>query len=329
MMELTEANQIRTQLVDRRHRLEHEIGRIGAQPALAHLLEEVDAALARVSAGTFGLCEECQDVIEPDRIAADPLVRFCLDHLPPAEQRALERDLQLAAEIQRGLLPAVRTELPRWDVAYHYRAARIVSGDYCDVIAAPTGDVYFMVGDVSGKGVAASMLMAHMHAMFRALVPSGLPLEALVDRASRVFCESTLPMHYATLVCGKAAPSGDVELCNAGHPPPLLIRRAAIEPVDSTGLPIGMFCGSRVGVTRLTLAPEDALLLYTDGLLDAEDAERCPYGADRLAAVAGRACRVSPQSVLDACISDLARHVGATPYADDVTVMVVARRPLS
>lgn len=319
------APQVRDQLASRRDRLQHEIRRVGAQPALTDLLDEVDAALARVSAGTYGLCETCHDTIEQDRLTADPLVRFCIDHLPPAEQRALERDLQLAAQIQRGLLPPAQLDLGAWDIAHHYTPSRLVSGDYCDVIATPGGDVYFMLGDVSGKGVAASMLMAHLHAMFRALVPTGLPLSTLVERASRVFCESTLPMHYATLVCGRAAPNGDVEVCNAGHPPPLLVTGAGVEQLASTGLPIGMFCGGRFDVARRTLAPGDTLLLYTDGVLDAENVAEVEYGCDRLAAVAARVTRSASAALVDACVADLAAHAAGRPYADDVTIMAVRR----
>lgn len=323
MTELATTVQVREQLTDRRQRLQHEIGRVGAQPTLTGLLKEVDDALARVSAGTFGLCEACHDTIEHDRLAADPLVRFCIEHLPAAEQRALERDLQLAAQIQRGLLPPPAVDFGPWKVAYHYRPARIVSGDYCDLITTPAGDLYFMVGDVSGKGVAASMLMAHLHAMFRTLVPAGLPLDGLMERASRVFCESTLPGHYATLVCGRATAGGDVEICNAGHPPPFVLRGGGIEQVASTGLPMGMFCSGRFGVSRTTLSKDDALLLYSDGVLDAEDGAGVDYGSERLMAVAERACRMPPAELVDACVADLAAHTSGNAYFDDVTVMAI------
>jgi hypothetical protein len=105
--------------------------------------------------------------------------------------------------------------------------------------------LFSAIGDVAGKGVAAAMLMSHLSAMLRTLITVGLPLSDLMERASRVFCESTLPMHYATLVCGRASSSGEIEVCNAGHPPPLLVRADEIERLDATGLPIGMFCSER------------------------------------------------------------------------------------
>jgi sigma-B regulation protein RsbU (phosphoserine phosphatase) len=200
---------LRDQLLERRRRLEQAAVAAGETGQVRNLIQEVDAALARIETGSYGLCQVCHEPIEAERLICDPLSRFCLDHLTPSQQRALEGDLQLAARIQRGLLPDPHFHHNAWAVAYHYAPAGIVSGDYCDLIRSERGDLYFILGDVSGKGVAASMLMVHLQAMFRTLIPLGLPLQELVERASRVFCESTLPTHYATLVCGKAAASGE------------------------------------------------------------------------------------------------------------------------
>jgi len=311
-MEQVSVLPVREQLIDRRQRLEHEIGRRGPLPDLAHLLQEVDAALARVSAGTYGLCETCRAPIEPDRLIADPLVRFCLEDLPPSEQRALERDLLLAADIQRALLPPSDATFDGWRLNYVYRPYRVVSGDYCDHVA-------------TASGIAASMLMAHLHAMFRALVLARPSLDVLMERASRAFCESTLPTHYATLVCGRATTAGDVELCTAGHPSPLVVRASGIETVESTGLPLGMFSSEQFGTTRLHLDPGDALLIFTDGVVEAEDASGTPYGVERIARVAAGAHGLEPAALVDTCARDLAGFVNGRPYADDVTMMALRR----
>src|SRR6185369_7803679 len=102
-------------------------------------------------------------------------------------------------------------------------------------------DLYFALGDVSGKGVAASMLMAKLHAVLRSLIPLSLSVDQLTERASRLFGESTLPGQYATLICGRASANGEVSLCNAGHPPALLNRDGRIASISATGLPLGMF----------------------------------------------------------------------------------------
>src|SRR5215469_18238745 len=185
-IQVTDLSLLRDQLLVRRHRL--EAAAIKSQTAnLVQLLEEVDKALERVEFGSYGLCEKCHDTVEARRLLADPLTRFCLDCLKPNEQRALEQDLQLAARIQAGLLPAQDLSAAGWKSSYHYEPAGLVSGDYCDLLH-DGKHLYFMVGDVSGKGVAASMLMANLHAMFRALIPARLPLAQLVERANRIFC---------------------------------------------------------------------------------------------------------------------------------------------
>src|SRR5262249_47031945 len=158
-----------------------------------------------------------------DRLIADPLLCFCLDHLTAKEQQALQSDLELASRIQRGLLPDSTVRVGAWEASYRYEPLGPVSGDHCDLIPTDGGDLWFVLGDVAGKGVAASLLMSHLRAMFRALVPIGLPLHETMARASRVFCESTLPNLYATLVVGRAGADGSVELCNAGHPPVLVV----------------------------------------------------------------------------------------------------------
>src|SRR6267378_6493277 len=232
---------LREQLVERHQKLRTAANAFHRPAELTRLLEEVDAALHRMDIGTYGLCEVCHDPVEPERLLADPLTRVCLGDLTPGEQRALEEDLELAAQIQTGLLPARSQKIDGWEVSYHYQPAGAVSGDYCDLIRGEDQSLHFALGDVSGKGVAASMLMAHLHAMFHTLASINLPLDQTVERVSRVFCESTLPTQYATLVVGRGMPNGMIEICNAGHLPPMLMHDGAISTVDSTGLPIGVF----------------------------------------------------------------------------------------
>jgi phosphoserine phosphatase RsbU/P len=323
-MEATALASVRDQLLDRRQKLEEATVTLGQSDDVTRLLYEVDAALARMNTGGFGICETCHDPIEPERLLADPLTRFCIDHLSPREQRALEHDLELASHIQRELLPKAGMRVDGWEFAFHYQPAATVSGDYCDVIPGNAGDVYFLVGDVAGHGVAAAMLMSHLSALLRTLISVGMPLEALMERASRVFCESTLPTHYATLVCGRASASGEVEICNAGHPPPLVLREQGITAIDATGLPIGMFSSERFSARAVHLAPGESLLLYSDGLLEAESPGGAEYGLERLSALAFSGIRLAPSAVVDACVRDVIAFRGAKA-SDDLTVMAIRK----
>ncbi len=319
----------RIELLERRRRLERAVSRSAEDRRLAGLLEEVDEALERIEAGTYGMCETCHEAIERDRLVADPLTRFCLDHLSASEQRALEQDLQLAAEIQRGLLPPPDVAANGWNVSHHFAPLGAVSGDYCDVVLGDgDGDAFFLLGDVSGKGVAAAILMANLHAMFRTLLGTRLPIDALMQRANRLFCESTIASQYATLVCVRASRNGDIEVANAGHCPVLLAHGGTTCVLESGGLPLGMFCSSSYVIERERLAPGDVMLLYTDGVIEARDHADAEYGHSRLLTTFERIQSSSPadaRTVTTRCLADLDEFRRGHPRQDDITIMAIRR----
>src|SRR5438067_6628702 len=277
---------MREQLVERRQRVAAALSTAGADPQLTALLREVDAALERFESGTYGICEVCHDTVEADRLIANPLERFCLDHLNANERQALEDDLNLASEIQRGLLPRHNLRVDGWHFEYGYEPARLVSGDYVDIIQNGDGSIYFVLGDVSGKGVAASMLMAKLHAVFRSLIPLGLGVDQLTERASRLFGESTLPGQYATLICGRVSGNGVISVCNAGHPPALRSCHGKFDQICATGLPLGMFPNQEFSVENVELESGDGLILYTDGVPDALNSQGEEYGMSRFTGIA-------------------------------------------
>ncbi len=315
----------RAELLDRRQRLEKAQTTHPESPDLERLLREVDAALDRIARGTFGLCETCHDPIEADRLAADPLTRMCIDHLTPGERRALEEDLELALQIQSALLPQNRLRTAGWEVYYHYEPAGPVSGDYCDLVPANGAGLFFFAGDVAGKGVAASLLMSHLHAIFRSLVQFGMPVTELVNRANRVFCESTSSSKYATLLCGRCSNSGDVEIANAGHCPPVCVRAHGTEVIEATGLPLGMFATAEYSARRVPLGPGDSLVLYTDGLTEARNTQDDEFGAERLQQLLSGCHGLSASELADVCLADLRKFRGAARLNDDLTVVAIRR----
>lgn len=318
---------LNSELYARRGRLQQAISRAEDVAPLVTLLREVDAALERIARGDYGLCETCHGPIEANRLLADPLVKVCLDHLTTAEQRALEDDLNLAARIQSGLLPPSDLVHAGWRTAYVYHPHGVVSGDYCDLIPARDGSLYFMLGDVSGKGVAASLLMSQLQAMLRTLIEVELPLAQTMERASRLFCESTLPTQYATLICGRATLDGHVEIANAGHPPAVLLGTDVTARIDATGLPMGMFAGQQFGVTQLDVAEGDTLILCTDGLTESEDPDGQSYGFDRFIDVATRCIDRRPADLVAACLEDVTRFRAVAARSDDLTVLAMRRAP--
>lgn len=318
---------LREQLHDRRHRLQSAIASSRYAMDLQALMGEVDAALARMEAGNFGICEVCHEPVEAERLIADPLVRFCLSHLTAGQQTALERDLGLASRMQREMLPKQGLKFSGLEIFYHYQPLGPVSGDYCDVLTREDGDrsLLFVLGDASGKGVAASMLMAHLHAIFRTLFAAGLSVTDLVERAGRIFCESAMSPYFATLACGSAGASGEIEVCNAGHPSPLLLQRGKVTELEATGIPLGLFCDAKYSAHKVRLDPGDTLFLYTDGLSEAKNRGNVEYGESRLGEFARGYHAFAPLALLNACREDLASFLSETPLADDLSLMAIRR----
>lgn len=318
-----EMEYLRDQLEERRRRLETALSLSPQDASLTALLDEVDSALDRHAAGTYGLCETCHDTVERDRLLADPLVQFCLDHLTELERAAFQRDLDLAAELQRRLLPPADLIAAGWETSYHYAPLGPVSGDYCDLFSFDS-QLFFVLGDVSGKGVAASLRMTQLHALFRSLLSMGLAPAEVISHVNRFLCDSALAGQYATLVCGHAQSDGTVEFFNAGHLPVISTRGGELLLVESTGLPLGMFHDASFPSTRLQLNEGDLLFLYTDGLSEARSTDD-EYGVDRVMDVVGRQCAPTASGLVSACLADVREFVGANPGLDDVTLLAIRR----
>ncbi|MGD0940279.1 MAG: SpoIIE family protein phosphatase [Terracidiphilus sp.] len=322
-MPTLEVGFLQAQLEERKRRLEIAVASAPPNSGLASLLREVDLALDRMAEGTYGLCLKCHDTVEQDRLLADPLVCYCLDHLSPPERAALQRDLDLASQIQRNLLPQMGLRVSGWETSYHFAPVGAVSGDYCDLIPSD-GSLLFLLGDVSGKGVAASMLMAQLHALFRSLSQMSLPLGQIVTLVNRFFCESVLAGQYATLVCGLARSTGEVEIHNAGHCPAIVVGRGGVLRIESTGLPLGMFLDTEFSSTHVQLETGDTLFLYTDGLSEASN-ENDEYGVDRVVTFARQQAGRQPAEFIAACLDDVRAFTNGSSRFDDMTVLAVRR----
>ena len=311
------------QLEDRKRRLQQAIALTPTGSGLTSLLHEVDSALERMDQGTYGICEECHEPVEQDRLLADPLCRYCLDHLTQPQRVALQRDLDLAAQVQRNLLPQANLRVGDWETCYHYAPHGPVSGDYCDLIPSD-GQLFFVLGDVSGKGVAASMLMAQLHALFRSLTGFGLPLCQIITQANRVLCESALAGQYATLVCGQANAVGEVEIYNAGHLPAIIARRDGAVQVESMGFPLGMFLEGEFTACRHKLEAGDTLFLFSDGFSEAQGGDD-EYGVERVARLLHEQNGRQARELIASCLDDLRTFTNGVPQFDDLTLLAVRR----
>ncbi len=326
-MQATTADALRHQLEDRRTRLAGAIATTDSDSGLVQLLQQVDTALSKLGTDDYGICLVCEEPVADQDLLGNPLLRYCLCDFTREQQRALEHDLELARRIQGALLPDPDLRASGWEAYYRYEPAGPVSGDYCDLWTDPDeeGTVYFAVGDVSGKGVAASLLMAHLQAAFRSLASVGLPLAELVDRVNRQLLAATIPTHYATLVFGRANADGRVELVNAGHCPPLVIRGGVIEALGATGFPIGLLGDRAYEVQRLRLREGDTLVLYTDGLTEARGSEGEEYGQERIEELLRRQVGSGPRALVQAVRGGLASFLGDATRTDDLTVLALTR----
>jgi len=319
---------LRRQLEDRRERLSTFIAEEGPDADFVRLLRQVDSVLARMDREDYGRCLVCNGDMRDTELQENPMVEYCLCDLSADQQRSLQKDLDLARRIQAGLLPDPDVSTAGWEASYRYEPAGVVSGDYCDlwVRQGEPGALYFAVGDVSGKGIAASLLMAHLQSAFRSLVGAGIALADVAARANRQLLDASIPTHYATLAFGRADQDGRLEIVNAGHCPPLVLRGATIERIGATGFPVGLLQGKPYEVAAMQLEAGDTLVLYTDGLSEARAGSSEDYGEDRIERVLallgdGR----PPRGIIRGIRSDLDAFLSGAPRADDLTLLAVRR----
>lgn len=325
-MDASTQSALRSQLHDRRRRLVRASAEVGKAPDLLRLLQEVDRALSDVDAGLLGRCEVCHEGVEEKLLVAHPTLPYCLCALSAEQQNRLQADLELASRVQWSLLPKEDLECCGWHAHFRYEPAGAVSGDYLDVVDRPgQGGFYFLVGDVSGKGVAASFVMAHLNALFRSLIDANHGVDELVQRANRLLLENNIESHYATMVCGRARPDGVVQICNAGHCPPMAVRGGEVTEVHASGPPIGLFGGGSYTASELTLGPGETLVVYTDGLTESHDRSGQEYGAARVAEVLRRNAASGARAVAAACLNDAAAFRNGAERADDLSMLVLRR----
>jgi sigma-B regulation protein RsbU (phosphoserine phosphatase) len=257
-------------------------------------------------------------------VSVEPPLKFCLDDLTSNEGRTLERDLAQAVRIQNALLPTANFTAAGWRICYHYAPAGLVGGDCCDVFDYNDG-LLFIVGDVSGKGFAASILMSLLHGTFRSLADANRPFRSLLEAANRIFSRSTELGQFATLVAGRATRDGAIEFVNAGHLPLLHLCEAGVRPKTATAVPLGLFSNAQFSVHRFTLEPGDALLVYTDGLTERCNSSDEEYGVQRVIDIAARHHAAEPSRLIHECLSDLLEFTVGTEQADDLTLLVIRR----
>ena len=259
------------------------------------------------------------------------LVLLLLLILEIADRVVMKRDLQIAREIQSWLLPGAPPQIPGLSIAYSTRPANTVAGDYYDVFPRPgrtneENRVVLAVADVAGKSIPAAMLMATFQASLKTLSTAQVPLPELAANMNRYACTNSQGgLRFTTAFLAEYDPVlRRLVYINAGHNNPILRRASGqIERLDVGGLPFGIMPDVSYQTGAVALAPGDWLVIFTDGLVEAENARAEDYGEARLLTAIEAAKSFSPAELLRRLMTELDLFVGNTPQHDDVTCMLL------
>ena len=252
--------------------------------------------------------------------------RELLDRAVREQRDQLLHDVGLAAQVQRMFLPNHRPSIAGLEIAGMMQPARGVSGDYYDYIPIDEHTVEVVIADVSGKGVPAALLMSATAAAVQLEATEKRDMLDVVDRLNRGIHSVSDGSHYVTLLLAEIDARGHyLRYVNCGHNPALLFQAETrdVVPMDSSCSPVGMFDHVACEIKRADLAAGDILVLYTDGVTEAENRQGEEFGVDRLSALIRRGHVLSADALMNHILENVARFCRGVGFNDDVTILVV------
>ncbi|NLE29969.1 MAG: SpoIIE family protein phosphatase [Phycisphaerae bacterium] len=244
------------------------------------------------------------------------------------EAERTQRQLKMAGEVQRRMLPKRSPKMVKVDIGSVYEPTYLVGGDYYDFLELSGGRLGVVIADVAGKGVPASLQMVSLKATLRAYADQAPDLQTLVKMTDKVFRRDSLLGDFATLLIGIIDPEkGTFDYVNAGHYPALLVRDSKIEQQKVSGPALAIFDKPEFTPYTIELEPSDEIVLYTDGFLDAMNFDHHGFGLDRLRASIMKYSHLSAQKIAENVLWDVRRFVGLSTQADDMSMVVVKYNP--
>jgi serine phosphatase RsbU (regulator of sigma subunit) len=245
--------------------------------------------------------------------------------LEVADRLSLKNDLEIARDIQQAMLPGGLYRAPGVETVGMSRPANTVGGDFYDILPLGDGRLIVTVGDVSGKGSPAALLMALLLAMLRTLVDEGLEPAELVTRLNVQVCRHAPGSRFITLFYSVYDPrSGELTYVNAGHMPPLLLRsNAAVDRLTEGGIALGMFDGSTYTTGHTVLIADELLTVYSDGITEAESPAGRPFDEQGLETVLQDHRTDSLAGIGTAVVRAVETHTADTRFADDLTILLL------
>ncbi|HUO59205.1 MAG TPA: PP2C family protein-serine/threonine phosphatase, partial [Candidatus Acidoferrales bacterium] len=229
------------------------------------------------------------------------------------------RELEIATSIQKGLIPVAPPSFEFGTVTARTIPCTEVGGDFYDFVSLP--DCFISVlADISGKGISAALLASNIQGMLYSQLSAGASLTEAVQTVNTFLCSRVSGIKYATLIAAKLCPSGELEILNCGHLPPAIVKDGQVHLIEAGNMPVGLFCEATFNSSRLELSPGAKLVLYTDGLTEAENAKGDDYGQDRLLECLKADCDM--QSLFDS----VGEFCAGQPATDDRTALIIERK---
>lgn len=243
------------------------------------------------------------------------------------ERERMERELALATEIQQRFQPSAPPKVPGYEMQGISFACYEIGGDYYDFIPKHDGKMLIALGDVSGKGTAAALLMSSLHAAIHAQTAARSTLTETVTSVNEYLANNTPANRFITFFVAELDPeTGDLSYINAGHNPPLVARKdGAVEELESGGFPLGIMPKTEFELGKTNLQPGDGLVIYSDGVSEAVNPDEEEYGMDRLTEVIKSNISMSASGLRDKIESSLSAFTKTAPANDDITMVIVKR----
>ena len=288
------------------------------------VITELKQLLEQIDKNEFGKCNVCHADVEEERLEQDYTTNVCLDCYSEEELRALERDLELAAKVQQQLLPACAPVMDSVEIAVRNQSASVVGGDYYDFFILKNGHQGIAIGDVMGKGLPASMLMSNLQASLRILAPDYDQLHQLTARLNRLFRYNLKLIKFISLFLAAIdTKTRQFFYCNAGHHSPLWWKaiNRSVHWLKPTAPAIGLIPDSRFISKTIQPEPDDIILLYTDGLIEARAPDGEEYGERRMTTFIQKNNHQSAERILQDLWEDVIAFAGK--FSDDITAMMI------
>jgi serine phosphatase RsbU (regulator of sigma subunit) len=285
--------------------------------------QKIEQALGQIDNGEFGKCTLCEGEVEEERLALDFTTCVCLDHYSDSQIKDLEKDLELAAKVQKQLYPQQIPTMTGTQLAVRSEPSKIVGGDYFDFFSFQDKIQAFTIADVMGKGLPASMLMSNLQASLRILGPENIKLEKTVSRLNELFRYNLKTIRFITLFIAAIDIENHLLLyCNAGHNPPLWLKHKTneFEYLNPTGPALGVLSEPDYKTKQIKFHAGDVFLFYTDGLVEAKNGQE-EFGERRLQSFLHQNQNETAQQILVRLFQTIKDF--STDDLDDLTAILI------